>query len=62
METTHKQQKAIIIKNGMAEEFLNLLSSSKVTKAYWDECADSNRNLSAENIEKLKKICNGEKG
>lgn len=61
MGTICKPQEAMVVKKGMTKAFMEMLSSSKVTKAYWDECADANRDLSVDNIEKLKKICNGEK-
>lgn len=61
MGTINKPQEAIVVTKGMTKAFLDLLASKKVSKAYWDECSRTNKNLSAEDIIELKRMCNEDK-
>lgn len=61
MGTINKPQEAIVVTKGMTKAFMDLLASQKVSKAYWDECSGANKNLSVDEMEKLKQMCNGDK-
>ncbi len=55
-----KPNEATIIKKGMLSSFLNELHESKVTEEYWAECAAARKTFSSSDIERMKKMCNGE--
>lgn len=55
-----KPNEATIIKKGMLSSFLNELCTQKVTEEYWNECAASRDIFSSSDIEKMKKMCNGD--
>lgn len=55
-----KPDEATIIKKGMLSSFLSELCAQKVTKEYWNECAAARDVFSSSDIEKMKKMCNGD--
>ena len=60
MALTMKPNEATIIKKGMLKSFLYELQENKVTEEYWAECAASKNAFSSSDIERMKKMCNGE--
>ncbi len=60
MSTISKPQEAIVVAKGMTKAFMDLLASQKISESYWEECSHSNKNLSNEEIEILKRMCNEE--
>ncbi len=60
MEIINKPQEAMMITQGMTKAFIDLLASQKRSKDYWDECSSTKKNISSSNMDKLKKMCNGE--
>lgn len=55
-----KPNEATIIKKGMLSSFLSELCAQKVTEEYWNECAAARDIFSSSDIEKMKKMCNGD--
>jgi hypothetical protein len=60
MEAINKPQEAMIIAQGMTRAFVEALVTQKQSKTYWNECSSTKRSISSSNMDKLKKICNGE--
>ena len=55
-----KPNEATIIKTGMLPSFLSELHANKVTKEHWKECETSRNIFSSSDLDKMKKMCNGE--
>lgn len=55
-----KPNEATIIRKEMLHPFLKELHTNKTGKEYWKECAASKEMFSPSDIEKMKKMCNGE--
>lgn len=55
-----KPNEATIIKKGMLPVFLSELHANRVSKEYWKECEASRDIFSSSDLEKMKKMCNGE--
>ena len=55
-----KPNEATIIKTGMLPSFLSELHANKITKEYWKECETSRNIFSSSDLDKMKKMCNGE--
>ena len=55
-----KPSEATIIKKDMLSSFLTELCANEVTKEYWNECRASRNLFSSSDMERMKKMCNGE--
>ncbi len=60
MAMAMKPNEATIIKKGMLSSFLKTLNANKVSEDYWTECEASRTVFSSSDVEKMKKMCNGE--
>lgn len=60
MGTISKPQEAIVVTKGMTQAFIDLLDSKKIAKSYWEECLSANKDLSDDEAEILKRMCNGD--
>lgn len=60
MEMMNKPQEAIMLAQGMTKSFADLLVSQKKSKNYWSECHSVQKKIPSSNMDKLKKMCNGE--
>jgi hypothetical protein len=60
MAAINKPQKAVIITKGMTKAFVETLVAHKQPKSYWNECSSTKKSISSSNMDKLKKLCNGE--
>jgi len=56
----NKPDEATIIKKEAMSLFLQQLRSQKATEDYWEECAKARTAFSTSEIERMKKMCNGE--
>lgn len=56
----NKPDEATIIKKDAMALFMQQLRSQKATKDYWEECAKARTAFSTSEIERMKKMCNGE--
>jgi hypothetical protein len=61
MEAVNKPQEAMIIAKGMTKAFVEALVAHKQSETYWNECSSTKKSISSSNMEKLKKLCDGER-
>ncbi len=55
-----KLNHALIIRQNKTTEFIKVLKEQRKRSNYWDECYKVKSTFSKEQIEKMKKMCNGE--
>ena len=60
MATFITQNQALIIKQNKATEFIKALKEQRKSSNYWEECYKAKSAFSKEQIEKMKKMCNGD--
>lgn len=51
---------AYVIKRDKTTEFIQFLNAHKKPSNYWEECYKAKSAFSREQIEKMKKMCNGD--
>jgi hypothetical protein len=60
MATLITPNHALIIKQNKATEFIKALKEQRKPSNYWEECYKAKSAFSKEQIEKMKKMCNGD--
>lgn len=56
---TMKPTPANIIKKNMLSSFLKELDANKATKEYWEECRESQSVFTPDELERMKRMCDG---
>lgn len=60
MASLSKPMQATIVKKEELKSFINELKKNRVSSDYWDECRNSKNSISKAELERMKKMCNGE--